>query len=83
MSPVEWRYYVCGSRSQARSFFHYSYPNFIPLPAPVVDRIVDVVMPLSFDRIDGHFFDLEIEFDAKLVVQRSAERYKRAIGSFG
>lgn len=63
--------------------FMYSYPNFIPLPATVVDRIVQVVMPLTFDRIYGHFFDLEIESDAKRVVQRSAERYKRAIGSVG
>ena len=61
--------------------FMYSYPNFIPLPATVVYRIVESVMPLRFDRIYGHFFDLEIEADAKRVVQRSAERYKRAIGS--
>ena len=60
--------------------FMYSYPNFIPLPAPTVDRIVNTVIPLRFDRIYGHFFGLEIEADAKQVVQRSAERYKRAIG---
>lgn len=60
--------------------FMYSYPNFIPLPARTVDRIVSTVMSLRFDRIYGHFFDLEIELDAKGVVQRSAERYKRAIG---
>ena len=61
--------------------FMYSYPNFIPLPAAAVDRIVEVVTPLRFDRIYGHFFDLEIESDAKRVVERSADRYKRAIGS--
>ena len=61
--------------------FMYSYPNYIPLPAPTVDRIVNTVMPLKFDRIYGHFFGLEIEADAKQVVQRSAERYKRAIGA--
>ena len=60
--------------------FMYSYPNFIPLPAPTVDRIVNTVMPLRFDRIYGHFFGLEIEADAKRVVQKSAERYKQAIG---
>jgi len=60
--------------------FMYSYPNFIPLPAPTVDRIVDSVMPLKFDRMYGHFFGLEIEAEAKRVVQTSAERYKRAIG---
>jgi len=61
--------------------FMYSYPNYIPLPATSVDRIVDSVLPLRFDRIYGHFFDLEIEADAKRVVRTSAERYKRAIGS--
>ena len=61
--------------------FMYSYPNFIPLPASTVDRIVDSVMQLRFDRIYGHFFGLDIEADAKRVVQTSAERYKRAIGS--
>lgn len=61
--------------------FMYSFPNYIPLPAPTVDRIVESVMALRFDRIYGHFFDLEIEADAKQVVQASAERYKQAIGS--
>ena len=61
--------------------FMYSYPNYIPLPAASVDRIVAAVMPLRFDRIYGHFFDLEIEAEAQEVVRRSADRYKRAIGS--
>lgn len=60
--------------------FMYSYPNFIPLPAAAVDRIVQVLRPLKFDRIYGHFFDLEIESDARRVVEKSAERYRRAIG---
>jgi glyoxylase-like metal-dependent hydrolase (beta-lactamase superfamily II)/DNA-directed RNA polymerase subunit RPC12/RpoP len=60
--------------------FMYSFPNFIPLPATIVDRIVEKVLSLRFDRIYGHFFDLEIQADAKRVVQRSAERYKQAIG---
>ena len=60
--------------------FLYSYPNFIPLSASTVDRIVDKVMPRRFDRIYGHFFGLEIEADAKSAVQRSAERHKQAIG---
>jgi hypothetical protein len=63
--------------------FMYSYPNYIPLPAATVDRIVESVMPLRFDRIYGHFSGLEIEADAKGVVQESVERYKRAIGSPG
>jgi glyoxylase-like metal-dependent hydrolase (beta-lactamase superfamily II) len=61
--------------------FMYSFPNYIPLPAPIVDRIVERVLSLEFDRIYGHFFDLEIGADAKHVIQRSAERYKRAIGA--
>ena len=61
--------------------FMYSYPNFIPLPASVVERIVDTVLRLNFDRIYGHFFNLEIEADARSAVRRSADRYLRAIGA--
>lgn len=60
--------------------FMYSYPNYIPLPAAAIDRVVDTVMPLKFDRIYSHFYHLDIAVDAKSVVQRSAERYKQAIG---
>jgi glyoxylase-like metal-dependent hydrolase (beta-lactamase superfamily II) len=60
--------------------FMYSYPNYIPLSAAAVDHIVDKVLPLKFDRIYSHFQHLQIERDAKAVVQRSAERYKQAIG---
>jgi hypothetical protein len=60
--------------------FMYSYPNFIPLSGAAVERIVDRVLRLEFDRIYGHFFHLEIESNAKAAVQRSAERYKQAIG---
>lgn len=63
--------------------FMYSYPNFIPLSASIVDTIVNKVLPLTFDRIYGHFTGLEIEADAKNLVRRSAERYKRAIGFSG
>jgi glyoxylase-like metal-dependent hydrolase (beta-lactamase superfamily II) len=61
--------------------FMYSYPNYIPLPPQAVDRIVGVVMPLKFDRIYGHFSDLEIDSDARRVVEDSARRYKTAIGA--
>jgi hypothetical protein len=60
--------------------FMYSYPNYIPLAASTVDRIVATVMPLKFDRIYSHFYHLAIEADAKGAVQRSVERYKQAIG---
>jgi hypothetical protein len=60
--------------------FMYSYPNYIPLPASAVARIVGAVEPFSFDRIYGAFWDTVIQHDGKTVVRRSAERYLRAIG---
>lgn len=60
--------------------FMYSYPNYIPLPASAIARIVKAVEPFQFDRIYGAFWDMVIWQDGKAVVQRSAERYLRAIG---
>lgn len=60
--------------------FMYSYPNYIPLSASAVDAIVNKVMPLPFDRIYSHFYHLSIEADAKGAIERSAARYKQAIG---
>jgi len=59
--------------------FMYSYPNYIPLPASAIERIVKAVEPFSFDRIYGAFWDMVIEQGGKAVVRRSAERYLRAI----
>jgi glyoxylase-like metal-dependent hydrolase (beta-lactamase superfamily II) len=61
--------------------FMYSYPNYIPLSAAIVDEVVGKVAPLAFDRIYSHFSGLVIRDDAKAVVDRSVERYKKAIGS--
>ena len=61
--------------------FMYSYPNYIPLSGQVVDSIIGKVAPLKFDRIYSHFSGLVISTDAKTAIQRSAERYKKAIGS--
>ena len=61
--------------------FMYSYPNYIPFSAPIVDEIAQKVAPLQYDRMYSHFSGLVIDIDAKGAVQRSAERYKRAIGS--
>lgn len=61
--------------------FMYSYPNYIPLSAATVDSVVQAVMLLEFDRIYSHFHHLEIQANAREAVQRSAERYKQAIGS--
>jgi len=60
------------------SFMH-SYPNYIPLPATAIERIVKAVEPFEFDRVYGAFWDMVIEKDGKAAVKRSAERYLRAI----
>ena len=59
--------------------FMYSYPNYIPLPAPAVDRIAASVEPFEFDRIYGAWWDRNVESDAHAAVRRSADRYRRAI----
>jgi hypothetical protein len=61
--------------------FMYSFPNYIPLPASEIDRIVAAVEPFDFDRIYGAWWDRIVESDAKAAVRRSAERYKKALGS--
>jgi hypothetical protein len=60
--------------------FMYSYPNYIPLPASAVEWIVKAVQPYKYERVYGAFWDMVIEADGKAVVERSAERYLRAIG---
>jgi len=59
--------------------FMYSFPNYIPLPAKTVDRIVGAVEPYEFDRIYGAWWERNVSEDAKGAVRRSAERYKRAL----
>ena len=53
----------------------YSYPNYIPLPASAIERIMTAVEPFEFDRVYGAFWDMVIERDGKAAVKRSAERY--------
>jgi hypothetical protein len=60
--------------------FMYSYPNYIPLPASAVERIVQAVEPFAYDRIYGAFWDMVIDRDGKAAVAESAQRYLRAIG---
>jgi Metallo-beta-lactamase superfamily len=60
--------------------FMCSYPNYIPLPAAEVDRIVGTLEPFAFDRIYGAWWDRNVAADAKGALYRSAERYKRALG---
>ena len=61
--------------------FMYSYPNYIPLAANQVDRIVKTVEPFAFERIYGAWWDRNVAADAKHALHRSAERYCRATGS--
>lgn len=55
--------------------FMYSFPNYIPLNAKAVRRIVAAVEPFAFDRIYGAWTNSVVAVDAKAAVQRSAERY--------
>jgi hypothetical protein len=61
--------------------FLYSYPNMIPLPAPAVKRIVNDLRPFDFETIYGGFPGRVVTSDGKGAVERSAERYLRAIGA--
>jgi hypothetical protein len=55
--------------------FMRSFPNFIPMSAPAVERIVAALAPFSFDTIHGAFPTRTIAKDGKRVLQESAERY--------
>ena len=59
--------------------FMYSYPNYVPLSAAAVERIVRAVEPLGYDRVYGAFWDTVIERDGQAAVGRSVERYLRAV----
>jgi glyoxylase-like metal-dependent hydrolase (beta-lactamase superfamily II) len=59
--------------------FMYSFPNFIPLNAQAVQRIVAAVEPFAFDAIYGGWFGRNVVKDAKRALHRSAERYVAAI----
>ena len=59
--------------------FMYSFPNYVPLSAQHVDRIVAAIEPFDFDVIYGAWWDRNVSHDGKASLRRSAERYKRAI----
>lgn len=59
--------------------FMRSYPNYIPLPAAAVERILDVTEPFTFDHVYGAWPGFEIRVDAKNAIRRSADRYMRAL----
>jgi glyoxylase-like metal-dependent hydrolase (beta-lactamase superfamily II) len=59
--------------------FMRSYPNLIPLPASAVRRVVAAVEPFAFDRIYGAWWESIVASGARSAVERSAERYIRAV----
>ena len=59
--------------------FMRSYPNTIPLPAAAVGRIAETVAAMHFSRLYGGWWDSVVPDSADEAVQRSAERYLRAI----
>jgi hypothetical protein len=59
--------------------FMYSYPNLIPLPEPAVRGVVDALAPYPFETIHGAWWETVIPADGKAIVERSAERYVRAL----
>ena len=63
--------------------FMRSYPNYMPLSATVVTRIVDRLEPFAFDRIYGAFWDRVIREGGKASVARSAKRYIDAVTGHG
>ena len=61
--------------------FMYSYPNYIPLAPAAVSRIVEILRPYAFDRIYGAFPRRTVASGGKGALERSAERYLRAVGA--
>ena len=59
--------------------FMYSYPNYIPVNAATVHRIVAALEPYTFDQMYGGWFGRNIVMDAKQVLRDSADRYIAAI----
>ena len=60
--------------------FMYSFPNYIPVSAATVRRIVEAVEPYPFEQIYGAWFGQNIKTNAKEALRYSAERYVAAIG---
>jgi glyoxylase-like metal-dependent hydrolase (beta-lactamase superfamily II) len=58
--------------------FMYSYPNFIPLPPNIVQRMADQLKSVEFDRLYDAFHR-SMKEDAYARVQRSAKRYVDAV----
>ncbi|HLK49624.1 MAG TPA: hypothetical protein VKT49_15885 [Bryobacteraceae bacterium] len=61
--------------------FMYSYPNYIPLAPAAVSRIAAILRPYPFDRIYGAFPHRTVASEGNASLERSAERYLRAVGA--
>jgi glyoxylase-like metal-dependent hydrolase (beta-lactamase superfamily II) len=59
--------------------FMYSYPNLIPLPEAAVLAIASALEPYAFETIYGAWWERIVPGDGKAIVERSAERYVRAL----
>jgi hypothetical protein len=55
--------------------FMRSFPNFIPMSAPAVERVVNALAPFPFEVIHGAFPTRTIWKDGKRVLEKSAKRY--------
>ncbi|MDQ2802419.1 MAG: MBL fold metallo-hydrolase [Pseudomonadota bacterium] len=63
-----------------RVSFMWSYPNLIPLDAPTVQRIADVLEPWPFEPIYGAWWDRTIAAAGKEAMAYSVRRYIAAVG---
>jgi hypothetical protein len=68
---------VCPDRRYVS--FMYSYPNFVPLDAASVRRIVSALEPFPFAKLYGAWRNFVVQEDAKEALSRSAERYIQAL----
>jgi hypothetical protein len=59
--------------------FMYSYPNYIPVNAGTVRRILETLEPYPFEQIYGAWFGQNITAHAKEALRYSADRYIAAI----
>lgn len=69
---------VCMDRNWVS--FMWSYPNYVPLPAPTVRDIVARLERYEFDRIYGAFPKRTVVADAHGAIRRSAVRYCSSLG---
>jgi hypothetical protein len=56
----------------------YSYPNYIPLSSPAIERIIKAVEPFEYDRVYGAFWDMVIESDGVTVHPKSGGKTRAA-----